>query len=247
MKFKELINAPLTNIYAMWELQLIMERLKFDREDEVLDVGTGNGFAGFILSKYVKKFVGIDISKPIIDFLKKVPKPNNVEFLEMDATLDPPKEMLCAFDKVICIDTLQYVKNPKSLINFIEKVLKQGGTVAITFPLINPFRNKKYFTKDEVYNLLTDVRCNYSIEFLNLDSLSFLIGKVYIKIQTMLEGMGDPDRFEDEVCFKMMQNPKPIHKLYKFSTILLFKLTRNPYIKDENGIRVLIKGKKLRK
>lgn len=247
MKFKEVINAPLTNIYAMWELQLVMEHLEFTEDDELIEVGTGNGFASFILSKYVKRVVGIDISKPMIDLLNKNPKPNNVEFCRIDATTEPPKELLNKFDKCICIDTLQYVKSPKNLIKFTIKVLKLGGKLAISFPLMNPFRNKKYFTKEEVYELFKkEDNLKFDINAFRFRRSTFLIGTVYAKLQSILETTGDPDRFEEEVCFKMITNPKPIHKLYRLGTVLLFKMGGSSYVRDENGDRILIIGKKVK-
>jgi len=249
MRFREVINAPLSNIYAMWELQLVMEHLEFNEDDELIEVGTGNGFASFILSKYVKRVVGIDISKPMIDLLNKNPKPNNVEFHRIDATSEPPKELLNKFDKCICIDTLQYVNNPKNLIKFTIKVLKPGGNLAISFPLINPFRNKKYFTKEEVYELFKkedNLKLKFDINTFRFSCFAFLIGTVYAKLQSILETMGDPDRFEEEVCFKMITNPKPIYKLYKLGTVLLFKIFRSAYVKDEKGDRVLIIGEKVK-
>jgi hypothetical protein len=55
LKVKELMNAPLSNLYAMRELQLILEDLKLHKDDKVIEIGPENGLGSLILSKYAKK------------------------------------------------------------------------------------------------------------------------------------------------------------------------------------------------
>ena len=127
LKFNDLINMPLSNIYAIRELELVLNYLNLDKDDHLLDIGCGSGRVCFMASKYVKKVVGADISKVVINFLNEKPKPDNVEFYVMDATKEPPDVFLNRFDKCICIDVLEHVGDPKMFLEFISKILKVGG------------------------------------------------------------------------------------------------------------------------
>ena len=86
MKLNELIGAPSANLWTMRHLELVLGHIEITKDDTVLDVGCGNGFTAFILSKHAKAVVGIDLSEPLIDFLNKQPNPDNVSFLTGDAT-----------------------------------------------------------------------------------------------------------------------------------------------------------------
>ena len=61
MKFNELLKAPLTNLYTMRSLELLLSNLNINKDDSVLDIGLGSGFETFILSKRAKEVVGIDV------------------------------------------------------------------------------------------------------------------------------------------------------------------------------------------
>ena len=156
MKFNELINAPLANLHTMRELQLILNFLDLQKDDKVLEIGTGSGTATFIISKHVRCITGIDISKPLINFLNKNTKTNNIDFYAIDATKDPPTEFINKFDKCICIDVMEHVEDSKALLNFMQRILKIGGRLGITFPINNIHHGRNYFTKKDVYELFKD-------------------------------------------------------------------------------------------
>ena len=52
----------------------------------VLDVGCGEGYGTFYLSRYCQKIIGIDISKHTIGYAKNDYRNVNLEFLIADAT-----------------------------------------------------------------------------------------------------------------------------------------------------------------
>jgi 2-polyprenyl-3-methyl-5-hydroxy-6-metoxy-1,4-benzoquinol methylase len=127
MKFKDLIKAPLTNLYHMRTLELVLSNLNLSKDDLVLEIGLGSGFETFMHSKRSKRVVGIDISEPLIKLLKKSLRLDNVKFYTVDATKEPPNKFLGEFDKCICLDVLEHVEDPKSFLIFIQKILRPGG------------------------------------------------------------------------------------------------------------------------
>lgn len=126
MKFNELINAPISNLYSMRTLELVLSNLNLSKDDSVLEIGLGSGFETFMISKQSREVVGIDISEPLIKFLNKSPKLDNAKFYVMDSTKKPPNEFLGAFDKCICLDVLEHVEDPRGLLDFISKILRRG-------------------------------------------------------------------------------------------------------------------------
>lgn len=239
LKLKELIEAPITNLYSMRTLELVLGNLNLSEEDSVLVIGPGTGFETFILSKRSREVVGIDISEPLIRFLIENLQLDNVKFYTMDATKEPPKEFLGAFDKCICLDVLEHVEDPKSLLSFIQKILRRGGCLGMTFP-INKEHGRNYFTKEDVYDLFADVDMNADIRIVKQNKFGSLISRFYAKVQSMLEPPKEADKFEYLTAFEMLQHPKRIHWLFKLGIIILFKISAHTYRECESGQRALV-------
>jgi len=101
----------------------------------VLCIGCGSGEeCNYIKSLGVKRIVGIDISKKLIDYAKK--NYPDIEFYVMDMEkLDFPKS---TFDFVYSSLTLHYLKNWTKLLKNVNKVLKRNG--AFLFSTHHPIK-----------------------------------------------------------------------------------------------------------
>lgn len=95
----------------------------------ILDIGCGNGdkIEYFKKLKTTKEVVGIDIAQ---DILKG--KTNRVC---ADAQYPPFKSDI--FDSVICSELLEHLPNPELCVNEIHRILKKGGVVFISTPVLN--------------------------------------------------------------------------------------------------------------
>lgn len=127
MRLTELLRAPLSSLHTLRETKLCLDFMQVDKGDAICEIGLGTGFTSLILSKRFKRVVAIDISERLIEVLCSSPHPDNVEFFAMDATKEPPKELLNQFDKCICIDVLEHVEDPLGLLTFISQILRRGG------------------------------------------------------------------------------------------------------------------------
>lgn len=130
MRLTELLRAPLSSLHTLRETKLCLDFMQVNKGDTICEIGLGTGFTSLILSKRFKRVVGIDISMPLVEALCASRHPDNVEFYAIDATKEPPNELLNQFGRCICIDVLEHVEDPLGLLTFISRILRRGGGVA---------------------------------------------------------------------------------------------------------------------
>ena len=129
---------------------------------DILDIGCGPGY----LMDYVLNNESINITGPAvgIDYSKEaiVQAGNNIQgafFTVADASQLP--FTTGSFSCVSCIETLEHVKDPKSIINELIRVTSKGGTIIISVPngeLDMWDGHQHFFTVEELRNLFPDTR-----------------------------------------------------------------------------------------
>jgi len=115
----------------------VEELLKFidpKKEDVLLDAGCGSGENIILLSKMVKKVVGVDFSEGMVNRATKKIKEHEIENAECyvgDVT--DLKFEDGSFDKVICISVLQYLddKSCEKALSELIRVAKKDGYVLL--------------------------------------------------------------------------------------------------------------------
>lgn len=107
----------------------------FTTKDIVLELGTGTGDIAFHIAPYCKKVVGVDLAPEMIRIANEKlndSKLSNLSFKNADA-YDLPFAA-GSFNKVICCNALQTMKEPKQAINEGKKVLRNNGEfISITY------------------------------------------------------------------------------------------------------------------
>lgn len=105
------------------------------KDDFILEIATGTGDIAFNLSDKCKKIIGIDISPNMIEIANKKRlkmEIKNILFQVEDAYRLPFPNSY--FDKVICCNGLQTMKNPLKAIIEGKRVLKANGEfLSITY------------------------------------------------------------------------------------------------------------------
>lgn len=92
--------------------------------DKVLEVGSCdvNGSVRSIMKDHCKEYIGLDLTKgesvDVVDDAENIPEHWSDE----------------TFDCVICLETLEHVKNPIKIVQNMRNVLKKGGWLVITTP-----------------------------------------------------------------------------------------------------------------
>lgn len=113
-----------------------------DNSQTVLELGCGEGYGSYLLSKTAQKVVAVDIDKNTID--KAVIKygSDNLSFYQYDGIdLSFLHE---TFDLIVSFQVIEHVINVEDYLNNIKSLLKPGGKFMITTP------NRRYrLAKDQ--------------------------------------------------------------------------------------------------
>jgi trans-aconitate 2-methyltransferase len=112
--------------------QELLENIEFKGDEQILDVGCGDGKITACLAKRVPKgsVLGIDASKEMIDFAKK-------RFPELAFSLKDAKDLDYQerFDVIFSSFALQWLPNLSLFFKGAYQSLKPSGYLAVTVPL----------------------------------------------------------------------------------------------------------------
>lgn len=113
--------------------ELMKNMLKVKKEEIILDIGSGGGINALSLFEEGFKVVGMDISNEgIKKAMKRSKILNGPPFILADSRYLPFKEN--SFDKILCLEVLEHVKEDKKAAGEIVNVLKVGGRTCISTP-----------------------------------------------------------------------------------------------------------------
>jgi ubiquinone/menaquinone biosynthesis C-methylase UbiE len=112
----------------------LIDKIKFNSKDRVLDVGCGDGKISRYISGFLEQgeILGIDITESMLDYAKKTNESiKNLSFKQMDANcINLAKH---SFDKVVSFSCLHWVRNQQSLWNSFHNLLSNNGKVYAGF------------------------------------------------------------------------------------------------------------------
>ncbi|KAI5644138.1 methyltransferase domain-containing protein [Phthorimaea operculella] len=153
---------------AVYCLQKFSDKMNWKQNCTVIDLGCGDGFVTTtILKKYlpsVKKLIGADISKEMVDFANSKYSDDRTSFVQMDVAGDVPNDFRGAFDHAFSSYVLQFIPDQESAFINIYNLLTDGGTCLLQFLghtlLYNPYielanQEKWRFLAKDIDNLVT--------------------------------------------------------------------------------------------
>ena len=108
-----------------------------DDNDEVINVGCGNGPQAVIYKDRYKNMVGVDINQERLDMAKQVARYFGVKNFETICANVEDIPLNKEFDKAVAIDIVEHVIHPEKLVGEIYRLLKREGTLLITFPAMH--------------------------------------------------------------------------------------------------------------
>ena len=134
--------------------------------DYVCDIACTCGYGSAMLAKKAKKVIGVDISKPVIDFANKFFATDNLSFVCQDAQNLQLKE---EFDVIVSFETIEHIPEPEKFLNAAHKLLKTTGKLICSVPneTTCPYAESRnhfhyrHYTKEQFEQLLN--KCGFKI------------------------------------------------------------------------------------
>lgn len=152
----------------------------------VIDIGCGGGILTESMAKAGASVTGIDMNKPVIDaaILHQLESGTQVEYLKISAE-EIAKERPEQYDVVTCLEMLEHVPDPASVISACASLCKPGGH--LFFSTIN--RNPKAYLfaivgAEYVLNILPKNTHDYS-KFIKPSELGAWIRKTGVQPKDM--------------------------------------------------------------
>ncbi len=108
-------------------MRFITERASI-ADAQVLDVGCGGGILAESLAKKGGHVTGIDVAPRVLSTAKLHLQESGLDINYQEKTVeDQAQESQASFDLVTCMEMLEHVPDPSSVIQSVQELLKPGG------------------------------------------------------------------------------------------------------------------------
>lgn len=125
-------------------------------EADVIDIGCGDGYGSYLLTKAGMKVTGVDLSQEMIKLAKKHETAGKLEFIQANM-LDLPFEDGKA-DALLTINCIEWTEDPLAALNELKRVVKKDGylCIAILGPTAHPRSNSydRLYGKPVIWNTM---------------------------------------------------------------------------------------------
>jgi len=137
------------------KIEATLENVSLNNDDFVLDVGCGTGLLSSYIASRVQLFIGIDISRKLVEKAKACEKRYpNTHILLADADYLPFQNQI--FHRIFAITLLQNIPKPPTTLQEIKRVSKNHAAIAVTFL-------KKKFTRKAFTTALKNAKLEISV------------------------------------------------------------------------------------
>ena len=114
-------------------VQYIIEQLGSLEGKNVLDIGCGGGLLTEELAKRGATVTGLDISDVSLSIARQHSKQFNLEILYINSTIeDFASNNIQKFDVITCMEMLEHVPDPRSVIESCARLINPGGDIFLS-------------------------------------------------------------------------------------------------------------------
>jgi len=133
-------NGPFKALHDINPLRLEFMRDQTEFENKtVIDIGCGGGILTEAMSQLGAKVTGIDLAIDVLDVAKQHAKANKLEINYQKISAEEFAEKNAGkFDIVTCMEMLEHVPDPLSIVQACAKLVKPGGWVFLSTLNRNP-------------------------------------------------------------------------------------------------------------
>lgn len=156
------------------ECDLALRWLAAAAGERILDVGCGDGYYDWRMSRSGASVTGIDVHEERLAFARRRYGDERTEFLELDAESADFRES--AFDKALSLCVLEHLGDDERVLRNVARAVKTGGRLvlsadSLTSPAITPVERERhrrryavntFYTADNVAEKLS--RAGFEIE-----------------------------------------------------------------------------------
>jgi ubiquinone/menaquinone biosynthesis C-methylase UbiE len=134
--------------------------IEYVKSKTVLDIACGEGYGSYLLSKYAKKVISVDIDQMTIESALSKYEKSNIDFL-LGSAISIPVES-SSMDVVVSFETIEHHSEHEQMMIEIKRVLKNDGILILSTP------DKKKYSDDREYVNKYHIRELYTSQLNNL-------------------------------------------------------------------------------
>lgn len=145
-------STPIGSLVKKYEAELILDLLKPEKGEVILDAGCGTGIFTLDILSSGSKAIGLDISLPMLIQAGKKLKEFPFRMVLADMLHLPFPESL--FDKVVSITALEFIWDAEAAVRELFRVTRGGGIIVVaTLNSLSPWASKRMAEAKERHSI----------------------------------------------------------------------------------------------
>lgn len=122
-------TTPIGTLVRKYEAELILDLLRPDPREIILDAGCGTGVFTLDILAFGPRVIGLDISLPMLRRSREKAREYPFQIVLGDMLKLPFLDG--SFDKVVSVTALEFIADAKSSVQELFRVTKKGGSIVV--------------------------------------------------------------------------------------------------------------------
>jgi ubiquinone/menaquinone biosynthesis C-methylase UbiE len=150
--YDEWFTTPIGSLVKRYEAQLILDLLRPEGSEAILDAGCGTGIFSLDILSSGSKVIGVDISLPMLLRAGEKLKGFPFRMVLADMLYLPFPEGV--FDKATSITALEFIRNAEVAVKELFRVTRKGGIIVVaTLNSLSPWASKRIAEAKERHSI----------------------------------------------------------------------------------------------